>query len=202
MLGDMASLYFKEEIAQVQSLFIFLLEFMHKNKNPSIFPIMYVKRNMNGERKMIYLILSYFIGFFIVSIIKRFHWSFENFMDYNTGGILSAATVILIVFFTGGIEAKYETDTEYYRIKEVSKDQYFIGNTETNEILVFLAGEASWKIFPEEKVKIQATKGQPIIQMEVNKVKEPTRAETVLFFITSEGMEKEIIQSATLYLPD
>ena len=151
---------------------------------------------------MIYLILAYFVGLFIVAIVKRFHWSFEDFMDYNTAGILCTAAVIFIMFFTGGIKAEYETNTEYYRIKEIYEDQYFIENTETNEILVFLADETSWKIFPEEKTKIQTTKGQPIIQVKVNKIKEPTKTETILFFKTSEGMDKEIIQSAILYLPD
>lgn len=121
---------------------------------------------------MVYLILAYFIGFFVVSIVKRFHWSFEDFMDYNTAGILCTAAVIFIMFFTGGIKAEYETDTEYYRIKEIYEDQYFIENTETNEILVFLADETSWKIFPEEKTKIQSTKGQPTIKVKMKKAKE------------------------------
>ena len=184
-----------------QSLFLFHKNLCTKIKNPSIFSMMYVG-NRNGGRKMVYLILAYFIGFFVVSIVKRFHWSFEDFMDYNTAGILCTATVIFIMFFTGGIKAEYETDTEYYRIKEIYEDQYFIENTETNEILVFLADETSWKIFPEEKTKIQSTKGQPTIKVKMKKVKEPTRAETVLFFISSEGMEKEMIQSAILYLPE
>ena len=150
---------------------------------------------MNGGRKMVYLILAYFIGFFIVSIVKRFHWSFEDFMDYNTAGILCTAAVIFIMFFTGGIKAEYETNTEYYRIKEIYEDQYFIENTETNEILVFLAYETSWKIFPEEKTKIQSTKGQPTIKVKMKKVKEPTRDRNsiILYIIRRYGKRNDTI---------
>ena len=113
---------------------------------------------------MIYLILAYFIGLFIVAIFKRFHWSFEDFMDYNTAGILCTAAVIFIMFFTGGIKAEYETNTEYYRIKEIYEDQYFIENTETNEILVFLADETSWKIFPKKKRKYKRQKDSLLLR--------------------------------------
>lgn len=151
---------------------------------------------------MVWLFLAYIIGFLLVACFKRLKWNLETFMDCNTGGIICTAVVILIIFFTNGIKADYKNDIECYQIKEISDNTYYIEDRKQDEILVFPERGTKWKTISRKNVKFQPTEGPAAVQIKIRKIKEPSNAETWLFFKSSYGMEKKIIESCTIYIPE
>lgn len=68
--------------------------------------------------------------------------------------------------------------------------------------MVFPERGAKWKTISRKTVKFQSTEGSAAVQMKIRKIKEPSNAETLLFFKSSYGMEKKIIESCTIYIPE